>query len=256
MVRWPKLGLVLFIMATACSHTVAVPEKQAVSLDNPEASWNAVLQQFVDENGRVDFSGLAARPDDLHTYVAFIARYSPGSHPQLFSAPADRLAYHINAYNALSMYNVLATGIPESLSGYGKVNFFYFQKLTIGGKKISLYDYENKIIRPMGDERVHFALNCMSVGCPRLPKEPFRAAHLNDQLDRETRRFMAEPRNVQVDHAGKTIRLSEIFRFYKEDFTRANGSLTAYVNRYRSEPVPEGYRVTYIPYDWTVNRQK
>lgn len=70
---------------------------------------------------------------------------------------------------------------------------------------MSLYSYENDVIRALGDPRVHFALNCMPVGCPRLPMTPFNAASLDDELDRETRRFMAETRNVRVDSASRTV---------------------------------------------------
>jgi hypothetical protein len=63
---------------------------------------------------------------------------------------------------------------------------------------------ENDVIRSLGDERLHFALNCMAVACPRLPKTPFSADRLNDQLEQEARRFFGEPRNLVVDDEGRT----------------------------------------------------
>jgi hypothetical protein len=99
---------------------------------------------------------------------------------------------------------------------------------------------------------VHFALNCMVRGCPRLPREPFDPRRLDAQLDREARRFLNDPRNVQVDPPLEVVRLSSILKFYGEDFLAHAPSLLAYVNRYREEPVPEGYRVEFIPYDWTL----
>lgn len=111
------------------------------------------------------------------------------------------------------------------------------------------------VIRPMGDERVHFALNCMAVGCPRLPKSPFTASALNEQLDREARRFFGEPRNLQLAPARKTVRLSELLKFYTEDFQRRSPGLIAYVNQYAREKIPEDYAVDFIDYDWTVNSQ-
>ena len=57
-----------------------------------------------------------------------------------------------------------AAGIPETLAGVRKIGFFALGKVQVGGEAISLYDYENKVIRPLGDARIHFALNCMSVG--------------------------------------------------------------------------------------------
>jgi hypothetical protein len=74
-------------------------------------------------------------------------------------------------------------GVPESLGGLTKLTFFYLRTFTIGGKSISLYTFENDVIRPLGEERVHFALNCMVVSCPRLPRVAFSAAELDGQLD-------------------------------------------------------------------------
>jgi len=199
--------------------------------------------------------GLAKSPADLNAFVDYIASVSPESAPERFPTKESRIAYHVNAYNALSMHNVIDSGIPNSLAGLAKVWFFGIKRFSIGGRKLSLYSYENEVIRPMGDERVHFALNCMAVGCPRLPGVPFTAAGLDDQLDREARRFFAEPRNLRLVPERKTVRLSEILRFYKEDFLRRSPSLIAYANRYAPEKIPEDYQVEFSDYDWTVNDQ-
>lgn len=219
------------------------------------AHWAQVLRDFVNDRGEVDFHGLAKNPTDLKAFVDYIARVSPESAPAQFPTRESRLAYHINAYNALAMYNVIDSGMPKSLSGLTKVGFFVIKRFSIGGKSMSLYTYENEVIRPLRDERVHFALNCMSVGCPRLPKVPFTANALNEKLDREARRFFAEPRNLQLAPERKTVRLSEILKFYTEDFLQRSPSLIAYVNQYVSEKIPEDYEVEFIDYDWTVKDQ-
>jgi hypothetical protein len=73
----------------------------------------------------------------------------------------------------------------------------------------------------------------MAKACPRLPRRPFTAAGIDAELEREARRFFAEPRNLELDPARRTVRLSEILRFYTEDFTKEAPSLIAYANRYR-----------------------
>jgi hypothetical protein len=151
------------------------------------------------------------------------------------------------------MYNAVRSGIPEELDSR-KVKFFYRDRFELGGRRISLYALENQVIRPLGDPRVHFALNCMARSCPRLPKEPFRAETLDADLDRLAREFCNDPRNAAVDPAAKVVRFSEILKFYTEDFLKAAPSLVAYANRYRDEKIPEDYRVEFIPYDWTLNR--
>jgi uncharacterized protein DUF547 len=225
---------------------------------SPEAeyqSWARVLQRHVDAQGRVDFAGLSADSIELKRFVEWIGAVAPGNRPDLFPTRAHVLAYHLNAYNALAMAEVIDEGIPRTLRFLERVRFFYLRKFPIGGKRISLYDYENEVIRPLGEERVHFALNCMSVGCPRLPRSPFLPETLERDLDREARRFLGESRNLRADTAARTVHLSEIFKFYEEDFPKKAPSLVAYVNRYRAPALPDDFRVELIPYDWTVNRQ-
>jgi len=103
---------------------------------------------------------------------------------------------------------------------------------------------------------VHFVLNCMSRGCPRLPRAPFLANDLERRLDEAARGFLNEERNVRLDRAAGTVHLSQIFEFYGDDFMKQAASLAGYVNRYRAGPIPENFEVTFIPYDWTVNRQR
>ncbi|MDJ0871767.1 MAG: DUF547 domain-containing protein [Gammaproteobacteria bacterium] len=252
--RFAALILSLALVA-GCATTVRVPEAPAVEPEAAAETWARVLDQHVDSLGRVNFQALAEAPADLHIYVSYLARVSPWSQPSLFPDRASELAYHINAYNALAMFNVVEAGVPDSLAGTGKLSFFVLRRVTVGGRELSLYAYENKIIRPLGEERIHFALNCMVVACPRLPRKPFQADLLDTQLERETRRFFNESRNLQVDAGERRVRLSEIMKFYTEDFTDRAPSLVAYANRYVEPDIPEDYRVEFIPYDWTVNRQ-
>lgn len=246
--------LVLVAALTACSVPVRAPEVTApVDPAEAERHWSNVLERFVDDKGRVDFDALATRRSDLDAFVAWVASVSPASDPQLFPSRNARIAHHLNAYNALAMYNVLEAGQPTTLAGLAKLDFFVLRKLTVGGERMSLLDYENDIIRAEGDARVHFALNCMAVSCPRLPRTPFRAASLEETLDREARRFFAESRNLRVDDQARSVTFSEILDFFSEDFLAEAPSLAAYVSRYTSRPVPEEYVVSFFDYDWTVN---
>jgi hypothetical protein len=136
-----------------------------------------------------------------------------------------------------------------------QIRFFLLQTFVVDGERRSLYGLENAVIRPLGDPRVHFALNCMVRGCPRLPREPFEASRLEAQLEGETRRFLNEPRNVQHDPPLGVVRLSAILKFYSGDFLARAPSLVAYVNRYRDELLPEDVRVRFIPYDWTLHQR-
>jgi hypothetical protein len=240
------------VWLAACAQLVPAPEAVPIARTEAEVSWARVLDRFVDDAGRVDFRSLAAHRTDLDRYVAWVYLNGPNNRPELFSGRTDVMAYHLNAYNALAMYSVLEAGIPRSLSEYGLLRFFWVREVAVGGERMSLYRYENDVIRPLGEERVHFALNCMAAGCPRLPRRPFRAATLDAELDREARRFVQEKRNVQVAPALRRVRLSEIFDFFTEDFLAKASSLVVYVNRYREQDIPADFAIEFIPYDWTV----
>ncbi len=92
-------------------------------------------------------------------------------------------------------------------------------------------------------------------GCPRLPRVPFEASRLDEQLDFAARLFLNEERNVVLDPGTKVVRFNEILRFYTKDFLAKAESLVAYANLYRTEKIPTDWKVRFIPYDWTLNRQ-
>ena len=221
-----------------------------------EAAWTKVLTRHVDDAGRIDFDSLRQNHADLDRVVAFIAAVDPDSQPQRFPDKHSRLAFYINAYNALTMYRVVQAGVPESLGGLTKFTFFYLRTFTIGRKSISLHTFKNHVIRPLGEERVHFALSCMAVSCPRLPRVAFSAAALDGQLDTAARTFIGDSRNVWIEHAKREVWLSAIFDFYTADFLAHAPSLIAYVNYYRAAQVPADFKARFLEYHCTVNHRK
>ena len=238
------------LLAVSCKTTVPPPEvpgARALTPAEATAAWGRVLDARVDDAGRIDFEGLSATTGDLDTYVAWLAAAGPDTRPELFPAPEHVLAYYADAYNALAMYNVIHSGVlPKN-----KVRFFWARRLTLDGREISLYDLENDVIRPLGEARMHFALNCMVRGCPRLPREPFSAGDLDAVLDAAAREFFADPKHVRVEE--ERVLFSSILKWYDEDFLAEAPSLIAYANRYREEPIPEDLEVGFLDYDWSLN---
>jgi len=217
--------------------------------------WRAVLQQFVDERGRVDFKGLRARPGRLDSYLDYVAVNGPLAGPECFDSRAKRLAYYLNAYNALAMRKVVDFGVPQAIAGFRKLRFFALSRIRISGRYMSLYTLENKYIRSEGEPRIHFALNCMAVSCPRLPREPFDSEMLEEDLDALAQQFFTERRNLYVDHHTETVHVSEILEFFTGDFLTQADSLVHYINRYVEPDIPQHYTVEFIDYDWSVNSQ-
>ncbi len=253
--RAALLGALALLMA-ACSTVVKVsqPDAPPLSLAQAQQGYAAVLERHVNALGEVDFAALQKDSSTtgiraLEAYVQAIAVAPLGA----TATPGAQLAHMVNAYNALSMYNVIASGIPPTHAGWAKVKFFLLRKFEIGGVLMSLYAFENDIIRKLNEPRIHFALNCSAVSCPVLPRKPFSAEQLNQELDRETRAFFSKSENVIVDHVKRTIFFNEILSFYIEDFTPAHApSLIDYAQRYTSQTLPKDYTTAFTPYDWTV----
>lgn len=230
--------------------------------------WALVLERFVDASGRVDYKGLAADPAGLDRYLEQLAEVSPDSHPHLFPTRDAALAYSINAYNAFVFRGVLELGPevdsvwPTLLAGY---KFFVARKFVMGGEKVHLKALEDDRIREVfKDPRIHAALNCASVSCPRLPPVPFEATTLDNQLEAAMTEFVAH--HVEVDSGQRTVHLSKIFDWFQADFiafekARGNSaprpSLIDYVNRYRGadEQIPRTFKIRFFPYDKSLNRQ-
>jgi hypothetical protein len=220
----------------------------------PEDAWARVLKASVDAQGAVDFDALLANHADLDRYVAWIYQRAPDRWPNLYKTRAHELAYHVNAYNALTLYNYLLSGLPRSFSLLERRKFFQTRKLFVGGRPLSLDEYRDQVIRPLGDPRLLLAITRQLRTDPVLAREPYRAATLESQLDRAARAFFADQRNVRVDATGRVVVLAPVLEDYAADILARAPSLVAYANRVRDAPVPADYAVGFADTDWTVRR--
>ena len=230
--------------------------------------WQQVLETFVDDKGFVDYAALRDDREALDRFVTQIGQMGPESSPALFPERQDRLAYYINAYNALVFAGVLGLDPDvETVWGFSKTGYGFFvkMKVEIDGRKMGLKKLEDDLVRKgFQDPRIHAALNCASADCPRLPREPFLPATLDEQLDAAMREFVSEERNCRIDRAAGTVTLSKIFDWFRKDFEdfpeplgQGGGELLDYVNRYR-EPdaqIPPGLKIKFAAYDKSLNRQ-
>src|SRR6478672_2784942 len=137
------------------------------------ALFDSVLQRVVLDNGKVRY-GQLKNDAALDHFVAQIGSVSPDSNPDLFPTREDKLAYWINAYNALVLQS-FARDYPEKRtrlgSLLGRATFFYRMKHDVGGRVRSLDDIEvNSLRKPLHDPRIHFAIVCASAGCPWLSR--------------------------------------------------------------------------------------
>lgn len=219
--------------------------------DTLHARYDELLQRYVRGSG-VDYAAWVAQKDDvaaLDHYVEGLAALDPESWP-----PADGLAFWINLYNALTVQLILENYPLASIKDLGGVlrrSPWKRELVQVAGRPLTLDAIENEIIRPrFAEPRIHFALNCASIGCPPLADSAYRAATLEAQLDAACRRALNEDRWVRVDDDG--IRLSKIFDWYRGDFEANGGSIRAFVDRFRSTPLPDG-SIDFLDYDWSLN---
>ncbi len=261
-----KIGFKLFVAGLAAAGLGSAPQAgDAPAFGHQD--WNAVLSRFVDERGRVDYEAVARDRAALDRYLAQIAEIGPRSTPELFPTQAHQLAYYVNAYNALVFKGVLDGNLDAEtvwrglVPGYG---FFVGRKFRLDRRSINLRNLENKIVRArFGNARVHAALNCASVGCPRLPTTAFEPGRLEHELNTAMAEFVSGEQHVRVDDGNRTVFLSKIFDWYREDFLtderesgNPNPTLIDYVNRFRGNtpPIPRDYTVRFLEYDKRLNR--
>ncbi|MEP0262502.1 DUF547 domain-containing protein [Dokdonia sp.] len=200
------------------------------------------------KNGRVDYKTIKSNPETLNELVTL----AKGVRVSKSDAKTYQ-AFWINAYNI-----TVIKGIVEKypVKGPLKINGF-FDKTTheIGGTKTTLNDLENKLLRKVfpQEARFHFVLVCAGLGCPPIINEAYTPAKLEAQLQRQTTIALNNPNFIKVK--GNKVQLSQIFEWYKGDFTQ-NGNEVDYINKFRKEAIPAKAKVSYYPYDWTLNQVK
>jgi hypothetical protein len=242
------------------------------------AAFESLLVRYVTPEGLVDYAAwhaTAADREQLDSYLAAVAAYSPDSVPARFPTASDRLVYWVQAYNAFVIKAVLerwpldsVTDVKATIEFTRGFGFFYGLEFIAGGKRITLYDLEHdKLIRDDIDVRVHFVLNCGSLGCPAIRPELPSGDALELVLADAARDFVADPANAGIDHAARTLRLSPIFEWYASDFLAdlrrrglpAGRGIVDYIlsispEQRRAElERAAAYRIRYVEYDWDLN---
>lgn len=214
----------------------------------------ALLDQVLVENvrdGYVDYDGIAANP----RFARFLGQLGDAELPA-----GDRnagLALLVNAYNAFAISGILQGYSPATR--LGRQRYFKRLRFRLAGADVTLDGLEHGRLRPLGEPRIHFAIVCASLSCPRLASRAYRPETLDAQLDEAARRFVNDVTRNNFDVAQKTAFLSAIFDWFHEDFERAAGSVPKYVERYVEEPATraalrEGrLAVRHLDYDWELN---
>jgi hypothetical protein len=210
-----------------------------------------VLVQNV-RNGYVDYEGIRADP----AFPQFIGQLAEKpAEPD--ADPKARTALLINAYNAFAIKGILDGRSPSSL--LARRSYFRGVKYRLQGEPITLEDLEAKRIRPLGDPRIHFAIVCASISCPRLSNHAYLAETLDDQLEDAARRFVNDISRNRFDVAQRIAFVSRIFDWFADDFGKEPGAVPAFMARYATDgavraALEDGrLQLRYLPYDWDLN---
>jgi hypothetical protein len=223
-------------------------------------AWGEFLKSYVaaDRDGlnRVAYGRVSAPDADrLNRYIGALEAIDPRS-----LGRDEAFAYWVNLYNALTVRLIVENYPVKSIRDLksGPISFGpWGRKLArVAGVDLTLDDIEHKILRPgFGDARVHFAVNCASVGCPNLRAEPWTGEGLDAALDAAAREFVNSPRGLRVS-AGRLVG-STIFQWYGSDFGAdprsrlaflaqfADGALKAELGRFS--------KIDRFEYDWRLN---
>ncbi|MDQ3617297.1 MAG: DUF547 domain-containing protein [Pseudomonadota bacterium] len=251
----------------------ALPARAA--FDQDHAAWNALLAPHVSWNAagtttQVDYAGFARDRARLDAYVKTLGAV-PRADYERWSWP-QRQAFLINAYNAATVQLVL-TRYPklDSIKEIGGLLSSPWKRrfVPLLGQTRSLDDIEHGLLRgapEYRDPRIHFAVNCASLGCPALRPEAFTAAQLDAQLRDQTRRFVRDRSRNRVRAAmtgGRvTLELSSIFDWYGGDFARAGGVagfVAGYADAIGASPAQAAalragkVELRFLDYDWSLN---
>ncbi len=263
--------------AVALALTGALPAR-AQAFDHGHAAWTTLLKKHVvllrnGQASQVRYAGFAADRDALKAYLASLSAV-PKTSFDGWSKP-QQMAFLINAYNAWTIELIL-TKYPDlkSIKDLGSfLNSPWKQKLaTLLGTTMTLDNIEHDTLRKRGaydDPRIHFAVNCASIGCPMLREEAFVGDRLDAQLAEQAKRFMSDRTRNRYDAGKQRLEVSKIFDWYGDDFKLGHkgiDSLESFLATHADQlaDVPgdrdsvrtKKVAITHLEYDWALNDAK
>ncbi|MHC4591989.1 MAG: DUF547 domain-containing protein [Planctomycetota bacterium] len=245
--------------------------------------YMAVLKEFVDEDGMVDYKGLKANRGRLDAFVRSLGSVRRDEFEKW--SDEQQVAFWINAYNGLTL-QVIIDNYPIEPSFFASLRFpdnsirqipGVWDKIEfrVMGRKMTLEDIEHGTLRKgFNEPRIHMALVCAAMGCPPLLNEPYEADRLDEQFSRRAQRFLRNAKKFRIDRRKNEVYLSPIFDWFGKDFIRTYGTdrqfkrhgkaeraVLSYVSQHledrdRRYLETAAYAIEYLDYDWSLNEQK
>jgi hypothetical protein len=231
-----------------------------------QSATQALLTKYV-VKAKVDYSGLKKNVTKLDAIINTYKTIKLSNKSQDYQK-----AFWINAYNICTLKLIIDHYPLKSIRDIPKSKSWDARRWDVNGKKYSLNDIEHKILRKMGDPRIHFAINCASFSCPDLSSQEFSydAKKLNKQLDIAMHAFLTNQKKgaqfkVESSLFGfgsnkNTLYLSKIFSWFSSDFVEHSGSIEKYIRKHASGELAKklknasSIKIKYLDYDWSLNK--
>lgn len=214
-------------------------------------------EQFFDEadalfgkyvtNGKIDYAAIKKNPETLNDLLAKAKDIKVDK-----SNAKTYQAFWINAYN-LGVIKGVVNQYPMK-SPLDDKGFFNKTKYDIGGKSITLDGIQKVMLQAeFNDPRYHFVLVCGALGCPPLISQAYYPNTLEAQLEIQTK-IAINGSFIRVNTKKKRVEVSQIMEWYKGDFTQNGMSEIDFINNYRTEKIDKNFKISYFPYDWSLNK--
>lgn len=204
-----------------------------------------ILSSYVSSSGKVNYAQIKVNAEMLGQAITHYQENTPKSG----WSTNQKLAYWINAYNLFTIKLIIDNYPVKSIKDIAGGKPWDKKFIQLDGKLLSLNDIENGIIRKdFNEPRIHFAVNCASISCPKLLNQEYTASNLNTQLEKQAKRYINDKN--ENSYTANSARLSNIFDWYKGDF---DGGVIPFLNKYLETPLPENAKITYQEYNWNLN---
>jgi hypothetical protein len=237
-----KLISLFFVFSTALSVFSGVGES---SFDH--SIWDQLLAKNVNSVGNVNYEGFATDKEKLTSYLTALSKNSPAES----WSKNEKMAFWINAYNAFTVKLILDNMPIKSIMKINGGKAWDLKFIEIGGKTLSLNNIEHDILRAKyKDARIHFAVNCASISCPKIKNAAFTATDLDAQLTKMSISFVNNSSKNTI--TADKIQISNLFEWYKDDFTK-EGTIIEFLNKYSKTKINSKAKISFKEYDWGLN---
>ena len=234
-----------------------------------DKDYNEVLKTYVSE-ARVDYKSLQKNRQKLDRFNTMVGNLNPTIYQGW--SESEKIAFLINAYNSFTLESIIDQNpLKKSIRDISGV--WKRRKFKIAGELKTLDNIEHQTLRANFNEpRIHMALVCAAKSCPPLRKETYRGEKLDAQLDDQTRSFLSTTNGFRIDYQKNRVYLSSIFKWFGKDWLKTYGiddkftgnakqrAVLNFISQYLNDQdrdylVRGNYKLSYLPYDWSLNKQ-